>query len=881
MALAAGTRLGPYEITTPLGAGGMGEVYKARDTRLNRIVAIKVSNEQFSERFEREAHAVAALNHSNVCTLHDVGPNYLVMEYIEGVPLKGPLPLHQALKYAAQICDALDAAHRKGITHRDLKPANILVTKTGIKLLDFGLAKIGQGNNPPSDATLTMALTGKNEIVGTLYYMSPEQLQSQATGQEIDARSDIFSFGLVLYEMITGKRAFDGSSPATVIAAIMERPAPSIGDVAPPALDRVLKKCLEKDPENRWQSARDLKTELEWTAQGASDLSLAPSSAPRHERLPWIVAAVLAIVAAGASWIAYRATRPAELKPLVRLEVDLGRDVYLNALGGSDIILSSDGTRIAYLSRNHLFTRKLDQPAATELPITAGATSPFFSPDGQWIGFIAGGKLRKISVEGGAEIVLCDAASSYTGADWGDDGNIIASLRVSGGLSRVSSAGGTPTPVTELQREERTHRWPQVLPGGKAILFTAENSTVGFDDAHIDVVTLTDHRRKTVQQGGTYGRYLAASGGQGYLVYVNRGTLFAVRFDAEKLETSGSPIPILQQISYSPMFGSAKLSFSRTGMLMYRSRAIDASRVVIQWLDAEGKSEPLLDKPGLFVNPHFSPDGERLAVANDDAKSGIWIYDIRRDTLSPLTGEKNGTNPVWTPDGRYIAYQAPDGISYARSDGGSRPETLTTSKDFQYPAAFSPDGKWLAFNQIGPQGFDLWTVSVHPEGGTLKAGKPELFHRTNFGNRGARFSPDGHWLAYSSNESGSPQVYVRAFPDQGGHWQVSGNGGTSPIFARNGKELFFFDILDDRIMVASYSVKGDTFVVEKPREWSRQSVALTLGGAVGAQYDVAPDGKRIAVASYAGGSTQQDAGHVIFLENLIDELQRKAPLNAN
>jgi serine/threonine-protein kinase len=561
--------------------------------------------------------------------------------------------------------------------------------------------------------------------------------------------------------------------------------------------------------------------------------------------------------------------------------VDLGHDVYLNALGGADIILSPDGSRIAYLSRSRLFTRKLDQPAAIELPITAGATSPFFSPDGQWIGFIAGGRLRKVSVEGGAEIVLCDAASSYTGADWGDDGNIIASLRVSGGLSRVSSTGGTPTPVTELQGEERTHRWPQILPGGKAVLFTAENSTVGFDDAHIDVVTLPDHRRKTVQQGGTYGRYLAVSGGKGYLVYVNRGTLFAIRFDSEKLETSGSPIPVLQQISYSPMFGSAKLSFSRTGMLVYRSRAIDVSHVVIQWLDAEGKSEPLLDKPGLFVNPHFSPDGERLAVANDDAKSGIWIYDIRRDTLSPLTGEKNGTNPVWTPDGRYIVYQAPDGISYARSDGGSRPEPLTQSKEFQYPAAFSPDGKWLAFNQIGPQGFDLWTVSVEREGETFRAGKPELFQRANFGNRGARFSPDGHWLAYSSNESGSPQVYVRAFPGQGGHWQISANGGTSPIFARNGKELFFFDILDDRIMVAGYSVKGDTFVVEKPHEWSRQSVALTLGGAVGAQYDLAPDGKRIAVASYAGASTQQDAGHVIFLENFIDELQRKVPLDGN
>ncbi|MGC2473738.1 MAG: protein kinase [Candidatus Sulfotelmatobacter sp.] len=878
--LAAGTKLGPYEILSPLGAGGMGEVYKARDTRLDRIVAVKVSKEHFSERFETEAHAVAALNHSHICTLHDVGPNYLVMEYIDGTPLKGPLPQAQALKYGAQICNALDAAHKKGITHRDLKPANILVTKTGIKLLDFGLAKTAKTVETSDDATLTRALTGKNEIVGTLYYMSPEQLQAQATGHEIDGRSDIFSFGLVLYEMITGKRAFDGNSPATVIAAIMERPAPSIGDVAPPSLDRVLKRCLEKDPENRWQCASDLKAELEWIAQGAADPIKTSSFPASRQPLLWIAFGALALIAAIASWLAHRATRPTELKPLVRLDVDLGRDVYLNALGGSDIILSSDGTRIAYLSQSHLFTRKLDQSAAAELAITPGATSPFFSPDGQWIGFVAGGKLRKISVEGGAEIVLCDAASSYTGADWGDDGNIIASLRVSGGLSQVPSTGGTPTPVTDLQGEERTHRWPQVLPGGKAVLFTAENSTIGFDDANVEVVTLADHRRKTLQRGGTYGRYLVAPGGKGYLIYVNRGTLFAVPFDPEKLETSDSPRPVLQQVSYSAMFGSAKLSFSRTGTLVYRSRDIDASRVVIQWVDAEGKTEPLLDKPGLFVNPHFSPDGDRLAVANDDAKSGVWIYDIRRDTLSPLTGERNGTHPVWTPDGRYIVYQAPNGISFARSDGGSRPQPLTQSKEFQYPASFTPDGKTLAFYQSGPEGFELWTVPVEREGDTPKAGKPELFQRTNFGNRGASFSADGRWLAYSSNESGSSQVYVRAFPGTGGHWQISNNGGTAPIFSRNSKELFFFDIPDDRIMVASYSAKGDSFVGEKPRVWSSHSVALTLSGAVGAQYDIAPNGKRIAVATYAGSSTQQDTGHVIFLENFVDELQRKVPLQA-
>ncbi len=358
---------------------------------------------------------------------------------------------------------------------------------------------------------------------------------------------------------------------------------------------------------------------------------------------------------------------------------------------------------------------------------------------------------------------------------------------------------------------------------------------------------------------------------------MNRGTLFAVSFDAEKLETSGSPIPVLQQVSYSAMFGSAKMGFSHTGTLIYQSHELDASRVVIQWLDSQGKSQPLLDKPGLFVNPHFSPDGKRLAVANDDVHSGIWIYDIRRDTLSPLTGERNGTHPVWTPDGRYIVYQASDGISFARADGGDRPQPLTQSREFQYPSAFSRDAKQLAFYQGGPKGFDLWTVPVEREGEKLKAGTPELFQHTSFGERGASFSPDGRWLAYSSNESGSSQVYVRAFPDKGGHWQVSSDGGTSPIFSPIGKELFFFDVSDDRIMVASYSVSRDSFVVEKPRVWTGQSVALTMGGVVGAQYDVAPDGKRIAVGTYAGGSAQQNAGHVIFLQNFVDELQRRLP----
>ena len=388
MPLSAGEKLGPYEILAPIGAGGMGEVYKANDTRLDRIVAIKTSKTEFSERFEREARAVAALNHSNICTLHDVGPNYLVMEYIEGTPLKGPLPIDQALKYAVQICDALDAAHKKGITHRDLKPANILVTKSGIKLLDFGLAKLssaGQAAKSPADATFTMALTGKNEIVGTLYYMSPEQLQAQANGQEIDGRSDIFSFGLVLYEMLTGKRAFEGSSPASVIAAIMERPAPSIAAVAPAALDRTLKRCLEKEPDNRWQTARDLKAELEWIA-GAPESGSAVPSQHKKSRLVWVLGAVVCAVAialAGLAFIHFREPALPELagvqfliSPPEKTAIDYFK-------------LSPDGRSLAFVTGDRVWIRPLKSLEAHPLAGTEGASQLFWSPDNQFLAFFA------------------------------------------------------------------------------------------------------------------------------------------------------------------------------------------------------------------------------------------------------------------------------------------------------------------------------------------------------------------------------------------------------------------------------------------------------------------------------------------------------------
>ena len=878
-----GERLGPYEILAPIGAGGMGDVYKANDTRLDRTVAIKVSKTEFNERFGREARAVAALNHPNICQLYDVGPNYLVMEYIEGTPLKGPLPLDQTLKYAAQICDALDAAHKKGITHRDLKPANILVTKQGIKLLDFGLAKLNSAvAKPVNDATVTMALTGKNEIVGTLYYMSPEQLQSQATGQEIDGRSDIFSFGLVLYEMLTGKRAFEGSSPASVIAAIMERPAPSIAHVAPPPLDRVLRKCLAKDPDSRWQSARDLKDELEWVASASGET--AASSAPSRSRLGrflGIAAAVLAMVAAGTSWMAYRATRPAELKPLVRLDVDLGSDVSLSALSGTATILSPDGTRLVYASQGKLFTRRLDQSKATGLAGTEGAASPFFSPDGQWIAFFAQGKLRKISLEGGAAITLCDAPLAR-GGSWGEDGTIIAALSNNGGLWRIPSAGGAPTRLTQLAPGEATNRWPQILPGGKAVLFTSHTSAGGFDGANIEVMTLADHRRKTLQRGGTFGRYLPAPNGTGHLVYIDKGTLFAVSFDPDTLEVRGTPSPVLEEIAHSTALGFAQFDYSRNGTLVYRGGGASQSDLVtVQWLDAAGKTEPLLATPGNYQRPRLSPDGQRLAFGDG---SDIWVYEARRDALTRLTfGTANALVPVWSPDGRFILFSGTGGIWWVPADASGTPQLLIRSKNPLYPFSFTPDGKRLAYNETNlATAYDIWTAAIESDGAGLRAGKSEVFAQTSADERQPNFSPDGRWLAYASNESGTYQVYVRAFsekgrPDRGGRWQISSAGGTYPFWSRGALGELFFRADDNRIMVASYGAKADSFVSEKPRVWSDKRLADF--GTIGiGNYDVAPDGKRIAALMPAEGAEGQQSQHqVIFLENFADELQRKAP----
>jgi len=840
----------------------MGEVYKARDTRLDRTVAIKVLKDKFSQRFECEARAISALNHPHICTLHDVGPNYLVMELVEGAPLKGPLPVEKAVEYAGQILDALDTAHRKGIMHRDLKPANILVTKQGIKLLDFGLAK---QSAHLKETDVTNALTEQGQIVGTLQYMSPEQLQ----GKEADARSDLFAFGCVLYEMLTGKRAFGGQNAASVIAAILERePAPL---EVPRPLERVVRRSLAKDPDQRFQTARDLKAALAWA------LDEAPRAAASQSRSTgrWLAAgfAVISIVIAVGWW---RAARPAEVlpRPIVRLDLDLGPDVFLGSTSGPEVILSPDGTRLVFVSPgangiSRLFTRRLDQPNAARMPATEGAYAPFFSPDGQWVGFFAQGKLKKIRIDGGAPVSLCDAPAGR-GASWSEDGKIIAALDQHAGLSEVPPEGGKAVPFTTLAPEESTHRWPQILPGGKAVLFNASATYASYDDSRIDVLSLKDHHTKVLlEHAGMFPRYVPS----GHLVYVTKGSMYAVPFDADRLEVRG-PATLLIEVVSNPIMGSAQFDFSQRGILAYRTGGAEGMRAM-QWVDSAGKTTPLGVEPAFYLFPRISPEGSRLAyLLTQGANTELWVYDLQRGNKTRLTSGQNAAYEVWSPDGRFVVFQAAGGVFWTRADGAGGPQPLTRAKSIQLPTSFTPDGKRLFFSQLDiGAGAEIMTVKVESSDGQLRAGEPQTYLKAAAGATPfATVSPDGRWLAYVDAESGIYEIFVRAFPDKGVKTQISNTGGVMPVWSRNGHELFY-RTEDQRIMVVGYAVNGESFVAGKPRVWSGKQLA-NIG--LGVNFDLAPDGKRCVVLMQAASpEPRATQSHVTLVVNYLDEIRRR------
>jgi serine/threonine-protein kinase len=874
MSLAPSTRLGPYEILSLLGAGGMGEVYRARDPRMGREVAIKVSAERFSDRFGREVHAVAALNHPNICHVYDVGPNYLVMELVEGPTIagrikNGAIPLAEALPIARQIAEALEAAHEKGIIHRDLKPANIKITPDGVvKVLDFGLAKIAEAathaENPEMSPTLTVQqATRVGVIMGTAAYMAPEQ----ARGKTVDKRSDIWAFGVVLYEMLTGRRLFEAESITDTLAAVLTKEPE--WERVPTKVRPLLRSCLEKDPKRRLRDIADAWRLLEDVpVQGAA-----------RTRLPWAVAGVLAVALAIALGELRRFTRPVETTPqaAVRLDLDLGPDVSLGSSIGPAAILSPDGTRLVFVSRgpdrvSRLFARPLDQPKAVQMPGTEGADAAFFSPDGQWVGFFAQGKLKKTRLDGGEPVSLCNAPAGR-GASWTDDGNsIIAALDPQTTLSEVPAEGGKPVPITELRSEagEFSHRWPQVLPGGKAVLFTTSTKYANFDDAGIAVVSLKDHHRKMlIEHGGMLPRYLPS----GHLVYVTKGTLFAVAFDLKQLEVRGTAAR-LEEVSSTVNLGFAQFDFSRSGTLIYRTGRTEALRT-IQWLDGAGNTQTLIGEPSYYVSLRFSRDGSRLAaIVSQGANSDLWIYDWQRGSRWPLTtGMDADGYPVWSPDGQFVVFYSAGGIFWARADGGGKPQPLIRSQSLQLPCSFTPDGTRLVYTELIPgAGGEIRTVRMENTNGQLRAGAPELFLKTADISTFASFSPDGLWLAYADAEAGLHEVFVRAFPDNGAKWLISNAGGVLPVWSRNGHELFY-RTQDNRIMVANYTVKGESFVADKPRVWFGKQLA-NIG--LGMNLDLAPDGKRFAVLMPADSPEPRETqSHVKIAPNFFDEIRRR------
>ncbi|MCU1339046.1 MAG: hypothetical protein JWO19_4627 [Bryobacterales bacterium] len=858
MPLSSGEQLGHYKIVSMIGKGGMGEVYLGTDTRLDRSVAIKVSSREFNDRFEREARAISALNHPNICTLYDVGPNYLVMEHIEGETLskiigRGPLPLDKALSYAVQIVDALAAAHAKGVIHRDLKPGNIIITKNGAKVLDFGLAKLSTEKISPESAaniqTVTEPITRAGAVLGTLYYMSPEQVE----GKEADERSDIFSLGVVLYEMITGQRPFTGDTQAAVLAALLKDQPPSMSQrqpATPRALERVVRKCLEKKPDDRWHSARDLKPTLELIDLDAPPHSMSSASAsvpiqvqtpPQRKWLwPALAGTLLVILAAGAGALWLKPSAPARA---TRFEVTLPEGVQFSQY----VSVSPDGHKLVFNATGEkagLWIRDLDTLQWRQLPGTEGSSSPFWSPDSRFLGFSAGTALKKIEVSGGPPQTLCTSPSAVGTGAWSKDNVIVFGGKPSGPLRRVSAAGGIPTDVTVIdsKRGETYHLIPTFLPDGKHFVYLISGSpeVSGIYVGSLDAKPAEQSKERLVTTT------LGAPYVDGNIFFLREGTLMAQPFDAGKLQLRGEPVPIAEHVGAE--LSSGFFAVSPTGVLAYRTGAIVTAGLQHTWFDREGKVTGTFGEPNNDGGLRLSPDGTRAAErdAAQRTRGDIWLLDFARGVRTRLTFRQNlGSDPVWSPDGSRIAFSAgdsPDTIYEKSASGaGDEKELLKKPGEVNLPTSWSNDGRFLLYTaaNVPKTGSDLWVLPLE---GDRKAA-PLL--RTDFNEGEGAFSPDGRWVAYVSNETGRNEIYVRPFVTSGssgpslgeGKWQVSKDGGTNPKWRADGKEIIF-NFRNFRVAIMSVDVNGSGagFQMGTPKQLF--TAPLNNG------WDVTGDGKR-------------------------------------
>ena len=844
MALSAGTRLGPYELVAPIGAGGMGEVYRAKDTRLERTVAVKVLPAHLSDsaesrqRFEREAKTISQLSHPHICALYDVGNQdgveFLVMEYLEGETLsdrllKGPLALEQVLRYGIEITDALEKAHRQGIVHRDLKPGNVMITKSGVKLLDFGLAKAVAPITPQQLTSFPTqaALTHEGTILGTVQYMAPEQLE----GKEADARTDIFAFGAVLYEMATGQKAFSGKSQASLISSIMGSQPPAISTVAPmtpPAFDRITRTCLAKDPEERWQAAADVKRELRWLAEGSQETLVAGIPAARKSWLPWAIAALAVIVAAA---FAARSRRSAPAAERMELSIVPPEGTVLTEF----FEISPDGKKLAFIAYGGgkclVRIRDLGSGETRDLGGTDSAETVFWSPDGRSLGFVARGKLRSIDLATGSVDVLCDA-SAGRGGDWAPKGEILFPQKAVGEIYRVPASGGAAVAATALVKGDVMHRWPQFLPDGQRFLYFAKTDRAETTGTYL--ASLGKPGRKLVLRNGATGVFLSP----GVLLFVRGGSLLAQHFDLDRGELTGDPEPVARSVmrgnlgSYRDLF-----TVSDSAIIVFRAGSADRR---LTWVDRRGNVLKTVGSPGLILSVSLSPNEREAGFTVRSVEAGtdsVFLADFDRDVITPLA--ESAFSPTWAPDGSAIFYGfrgVPSEIRRKPRQGERKEEPTGVVGTFTNPHSVSPDGRYLLFSAFG-RNHDIGVLDLQAHG------RPQMLLSTEFVEVTPHFSPDGRWFVYSSDELGQSEIFVRRFPITEEKWRVSTAGGQQPSWSRDGKEIFFVG-LDDKLMAARVSTES-SFSSRAPEALFPTALALDV---VANEYAATSDGQRFLMA---------------------------------
>jgi Tol biopolymer transport system component len=888
-----GTTLAHYRITAALGAGGMGEVWRAEDTKLGREVALKVLPQEFAAdpdrmaRFEREAKVLASLNHPNIATLYGLesvtsgtgtgtGTTFLAMELVEGEDLseriaRGPISVDEAIPIALQISEALEAAHEQGIVHRDLKPANIKLTDDGtVKVLDFGLAKAWEieGGDLSSSFSPTMTRHGTVEgvILGTAAYMSPEQ----ARGKKVDRRADIWAFGVVLWEMLNGHKLFEGETVSDVLAAVLTR-EPDLSELpsdAPARVRRVLGRCLQRDPRRRIRDIGDVRLELEEDFEPDEDRAgpadIAVEGRLRRARLPWIVAATMTAAALVLGWILLRSPGPVPGDP-VHLALTLPdglsfamlekRPVFAVSPAGDELVFNAGDGRI-----NRLYRRSLSSSKAVPLEGTEGGRAPFYSPDGRWVGFTArDSRLKKVSLEGGQVVALADG--DWGGGSWGEDGSIIYTPSYLDGLWRVTAEGGSAEELTHPDPAvgELNHSWPDHIPGTGAVVFTSFR--LPLSESRVELYNMATGERRLLVENAVFGRYVAT----GHLLFVREGVVLAAPFDPRRLELTGPPVPVVEDAFVAPFEGNSQFAVSDNGTLIHAPASLLQPPREVVWLDRQGREEILLEADRRYSAPSLSPDGRSVAITVEDGNPDIWVYQLDRKVLNRLTfSPRSEHTPIWYPDGRRMAFvlDAPPFHLYSvPADGSTEPMVVLESPIDSYADAISPDGRWMVVRQLSSdEGYNLGLLEV----GNGQNVRP--FRNTRFRESFATVSPDGRYVAYESNESDRSEIYIQSFPEPGVRTQVTRNGGGAPLWAAN-SELFYWN--GDRLFAVPVGTTPELTIGEPEALFTVSRYTTNTSR----EYDVTADGRRIIIAKIPEASEPREVQVVL---NWFTELQRLA-----